>query len=87
MNPRADGELFTAHAKRLVVVSSGPFGSPVLLERSGIGAKDLLEKHGVKVLVDLPGVGDKYQGHASLFLLFLLISSSQYDHLSRRGYC
>ena len=63
-HPDTTGEIFTARATRLVIVAGGPFGSPVLLERSGIGAKALLEKHGVKVLVDLPGVGDKYQGQS-----------------------
>ena len=55
-------EIKTAHAKRLVVVSGGAFGSPAILERSGIGAKAVLEKAGVKQVVDLPGVGEHYQG-------------------------
>ena len=55
-------EVFTARAKRLVVVSAGAFGSPVILERSGIGAKVVLEKCNVEQIVDLPGVGENYQG-------------------------
>jgi len=43
-------------------LSAGAFGSPGILERSGIGAKDVLERVGVKQRVDLPGVGDNYQG-------------------------
>lgn len=54
--------LLTARASRLVVLSSGAFGSPAILERSGIGEKSVLEKVGVKVLVDLPGVGEHYLG-------------------------
>ena len=45
-----------------MIVSAGSLGSPLILERSGIGSKDILEKYGVKTIVDLPGVGDKYQG-------------------------
>ena len=47
---------------KLVLVSAGAFGSPGILERSGIGAKDVLERVGVKQRVDLPGVGENYQG-------------------------
>ncbi len=47
---------------KLVLVSAGTFGSPGILERSGIGAKDVLERVGVKQRVDLPGVGQNYQG-------------------------
>jgi alcohol oxidase len=55
-------EVSIARAKRLVVLGSGAFGSPAILERSGIGAKAVLEKYGVEQLVDLPGVGENYQG-------------------------
>ena len=51
-----------ARASRLVVLSAGAFGSPAILERSGIGGKSVLEKNGVKLRVDLPGVGENYMG-------------------------
>ncbi|PPQ91713.1 hypothetical protein CVT25_012854 [Psilocybe cyanescens] len=63
--------LLTARASRLVVLSSGAFGSPAILERSGIGEKSVLEKVGVKVLVDLPGVGEHYLDHYGIFLPFV----------------
>lgn len=47
---------------RLVVISAGAFGTPSILERSGIGATATLEKNGVTQLVDLPGVGESYMG-------------------------
>ena len=47
---------------KLVLISAGAFGSPAILERSGIGAKEVLERVGVEQRVDLPGVGDNYQG-------------------------
>lgn len=63
VHPDADkDDILTARAKRLVVVSGGAFGSPAILERSGIGAKKVLEKYGVEQIVDLPGVGENYQG-------------------------
>ena len=59
------GKLTTAKAKKLIVVSAGAFGSPIILERSGIGARSVLEKNNIHVLVDLPGVGENYQGMSS----------------------
>jgi alcohol oxidase len=51
-----------ALASRLVVLSAGAFGSPAILERSGIGSKDVLSKNNIQQLVDLPGVGEHYMG-------------------------
>lgn len=70
--PDADKtQLRTVRAKRLVVVSAGTFGSPGILERSGIGAKDVLAKAGVEQVVDLPGVGENYQDHPTAFVPYL----------------
>ena len=65
---RAKGttELFVARASRLVVLSAGAFGSPAILERSGIGSKDVLSKNNIQQLVDLPGVGENYMGSFNL---------------------
>lgn len=70
-NPRVrpdeePGVLRVARARKLVVVSAGALGSPQILERSGIGRKDVLDKVGVEQIVDLPGVGENFQGMASL---------------------
>lgn len=61
--PETVGTIHTMKARQLVVVCAGAFGTPMVLERSGIGAKDVLEKAGVDVVVDLPGVGAEYQDH------------------------
>ncbi|KAI0091334.1 alcohol oxidase-like protein [Irpex rosettiformis] len=53
-----------------VVISSNSFGSPAILERSGIGAKKVLEKNGIEQIVDLPGVGENYQDHQALFIVY-----------------
>ncbi|GJC87682.1 alcohol oxidase [Colletotrichum liriopes] len=42
-------------AKKLVVASAGSFGTPLLLERSGVGDPLVLEKAGVPVVEDLSG--------------------------------
>ena len=52
-------------AEREVIVAGGAFNSPQLLKLSGIGPKDELDRLGIPVLVDLPGVGmnlqDRYE--------------------------
>lgn len=50
-------------ARKLVVVSCGACGTPAVLERSGLGDKKILERAGVPVVEDLPGVGHDYQDH------------------------
>lgn len=57
-------------ARREVIVSSGPIGSPHLLQRSGIGPAAVLKKAGVEVLHDLPGVGENLQDHAEIYIQF-----------------
>lgn len=50
-------------AKKEVILCAGTIQSPQLLELSGIGSKAILEKHGIDVLVDNPGVGENLQDH------------------------
>ena len=47
----------------MVIVSCGGLGSPLVLERSGIGHAPLLNKLGIPVISDLPGVGENLQDH------------------------
>ena len=53
----------TAKARREVILCAGAFGSPQILQLSGIGPGALLQAHGVEVLHDLPGVGENLQDH------------------------
>ncbi|KAH9904388.1 GMC oxidoreductase [Xylariomycetidae sp. FL2044] len=50
-------------ARKMVVLSCGACGSPPVLERSGVGNADIIEKIGIPVLENLPGVGHDYQDH------------------------
>ena len=54
-----------ARARREVILSAGAINSPHLLMLSGIGPAAELRAHGIKPLVDLPGVGRNLQDHAS----------------------
>ena len=54
-------------ARQEVVLAAGAIGSPQLLELSGIGSSDLLESHGIEVIIDNPGVGGKSPSHSSIW--------------------
>jgi choline dehydrogenase len=60
------GQVHVARARREVILSGGAYGSPQLLMLSGIGPAAELSKHGVKPLVDLPGVGQNLIEHPFL---------------------
>lgn len=57
------GKKYTADVKKDVIVSGGGVQSPQMLELSGIGNKELLQKVGIQSKIDLPGVGENYQDH------------------------
>lgn len=57
------GSVHTARATREVILSAGALKSPQILELSGIGRRDVLEKIGVPVKLELPGVGENVQEH------------------------
>jgi len=56
-------ETHTAHANVEVILSSGAFNSPQLLQLSGLGPADLLRSHDIPVIADLPGVGGDLNDH------------------------
>jgi choline dehydrogenase len=58
-----NGQTKTARATREVIVAGGAMESPHLLMLSGIGPADHLREHGIKVQVDLPGVGQNFHNH------------------------
>jgi choline dehydrogenase len=67
---RKDGTARVAQARREVILSAGALQSPQLLQLSGIGAGALLQRHGIPVLADLPGVGENLQDHLALRLIY-----------------
>ena len=60
---RVDGTVQEIRARREVILSAGAFGSPQLLQLSGIGPGAWLQQHGIATQVDLPGVGENLQDH------------------------
>jgi choline dehydrogenase len=57
-------------AKREVIVSGGAFNTPQLLMLSGIGPKEELERHGIPVNIDLPGVGKNLQDRYEVGIVY-----------------
>jgi choline dehydrogenase len=55
------GERLSVAAKREVILCAGAFNTPQLLKLSGIGPRQELEQHGLRVRVDRPGVGENLQ--------------------------
>ncbi len=53
----------TLRANREIILSGGTFNSPQLLQLSGVGPRELLERHGIAVVHDSPGVGADLQDH------------------------
>ncbi|MBL6597430.1 MAG: GMC family oxidoreductase N-terminal domain-containing protein [Alphaproteobacteria bacterium] len=64
------GGIKTARARREVIVSGGTFGSPQLLQLSGVGPGELLGDMGIEVKADLPGVGAHLRDHFNTYLAF-----------------
>ena len=58
-----DGNEFEIRASKEVLLSSGAFGSPQVLLRSGVGPEEEITKHGIDHKVELPGVGKNLQDH------------------------
>lgn len=49
-----------------VIVSSGALHSPAMLMRSGVGPAGHLKQHGIRVVADVPGVGENLTEHPHL---------------------
>ena len=64
------GQTHQVYCNSEVLISSGPIGSPHLLQRSGIGPAEVLRKAGIGVRHDLPGVGENLQDHAEVYIQF-----------------
>jgi choline dehydrogenase len=58
------------HARREVLVCGGAIASPQLLQRSGVGAADLLHDFDIPIVHDLPGVGENLQDHLEMYIQY-----------------
>ncbi|MGE3915023.1 MAG: GMC family oxidoreductase [Hyphomicrobiaceae bacterium] len=59
-----------ARARREVIVSGGAYGSPQLLQLSGIGPAAHLREMGIEVVRDMPAVGANLHDHFGIYLMW-----------------
>ncbi|THW24298.1 GMC oxidoreductase [Aureobasidium pullulans] len=57
---------YTLSATKEVILSAGAFQSPQMLMVSGIGPRETLQKYGIPVIADLPGVGQNLQDQPTI---------------------
>jgi len=53
-----------------VVIAAGAYGTPAILQRSGVGDASLFARLDIPVRADLPGVGANLQDHPSVLLRY-----------------
>ena len=58
----------TYYANKEVLLSAGSINSPKLLQLSGVGDSNILNKNGIDVIQDLPGVGKNLQDHLEIYI-------------------
>jgi choline dehydrogenase-like flavoprotein len=61
---------FPVKARREVILAAGTFGSPQLLQLSGIGRAQNITRHGIQMVHELPGVGQNLQDHLDFIHAF-----------------
>lgn len=62
------GGAYTVTARREIVLSAGAYGTPQLLQLSGVGAAEHLRSVGIDPLVDSPQVGHNLTDHPATFM-------------------
>src|SRR5712671_2688889 len=65
-----DGVPHVAKARGEVIVCGGVYGSPQLLQLSGLGPAALLQQLGIPVVRDMPGVGADLHDHFNTYLVW-----------------
>ena len=60
----------TLRARKEVILSAGAFGSPQILQLSGIGKAENLAPHGIELQHELQGVGENLQDHPDYVLSY-----------------
>jgi choline dehydrogenase-like flavoprotein len=80
-----DGQSRRFDARAEVIVSAGAFGSPQILQLSGIGPGAHLQSKGIATLVDLPGVGENLQDHIDYVYTYRTGSDTETLGASMRG--
>jgi choline dehydrogenase len=73
---------YSIRARREIVLAAGSIGSPSILQRSGVGAGDVLIAAGVPLRLELPGVGENLQDHLQVRTVYQVSNTTT---LNRRA--
>jgi choline dehydrogenase-like flavoprotein len=68
---RQGNETKVYRARREVILSAGVFQTPQLLKLSGVGPAAEITQHGIRVVHDLPGVGENLHDHPDFVFGYL----------------
>jgi choline dehydrogenase-like flavoprotein len=83
------GQAVTARVSGELLLAAGAVGSPVILQRSGIGDGEALARAGVAMAHELPGVGANLQDHLQIRPVFKVSGvrtlNTDYANLLRRA--
>ncbi len=64
------GQVYTAIARKEVILSAGVFDTPKLLQLSGVGPKQWLEPLGVKIVAENSEVGNNFVDQMAMLMAF-----------------
>lgn len=79
---RHGGQRHFAAADREAILCAGAIGSPQLLQLSGVGPADLIERAGVEVVVERPAVGRALQDHFASRVIARVVNSRTLNEMS-----
>lgn len=75
--------IITACADSEVIVTSGAIGTPKIMMLSGVGPAADLKGHGIKVIHDLPGVGENLNDHFGVDIIAELKGPDSLDKYAK----
>lgn len=67
----SDKQTIEIYANKEIILSAGTIGTPQILMLSGVGPRSEIEKHGIKLIHHLPGIGENLQDHLDIHITCL----------------
>jgi choline dehydrogenase-like flavoprotein len=80
---KSQDKTYQIEAKKEVLLCAGTLNSPQLLELSGIGNADLLQSHGIPVIINNPAVGENLQDHPLTSISFEIADGQVSSDIAR----
>lgn len=77
-----NGKLHKVKVRHEIVLAAGAIGSPQILQLSGVASSELLNKHNISKVKELPGVGQNLQDHLQIRLVFKTKQNTLNDELN-----